>query len=119
MSGKLKLIYQVYNFFNKRYLKHNLPLYKKYGLNKKYYSSISSEDFKEIGEELNIYDIKDSSLFLKEDENFLALDKKNQDAILHWSDKGYAILEGFFSEEEVEAINKEIVKLEEEGKNKA
>lgn len=115
MLGKFKIGYQIYNFFNKKYLKHNIPIYKKYGLNKKYFSSISSIDFKGIDEELNLYDVKDSKKILKEDPNFLALEENIQKAILNWSDKGYAILEGFFSEQEVDGINNEIEKLEKEG----
>ena len=44
----LKFPYLVYNFFNRKKLKHNIPLYRKLGLNKKYYSSISSKDFAKI-----------------------------------------------------------------------
>ena len=40
-----KLSYMLYNLFKKSKLKHNIPLYKKYGINKSYFSSISSKDF--------------------------------------------------------------------------
>ncbi len=104
----LKKTYELYNFFQKKYLKHNTPLYKKYGLNKKYYSSISTKDFEGIKGELNEYDIKNSSELLKNDSIFLNLDKKIQDAIINWSDNGYAIIRNFFSEDQVNLINAEI-----------
>lgn len=118
MLEKLKIRYQAYNFFNKKYLKHNISLYNKYGLNKKYYSSISSQDFKNLEEESNVYDIENSNPLLKDDPTFLALNKNRQEEILNWSDRGYSILKGFFSEKEVDAINLEIETLEKKGKIK-
>lgn len=43
-----KLSYAFFNIFNKKKLKHNIPLYKKYKINKSYFSPISSKDFKSI-----------------------------------------------------------------------
>jgi len=46
MIRRLKLSFALYNFFNKRKLMHNVPLYKKLGLKKKYWSPVSSADFR-------------------------------------------------------------------------
>ena len=42
---RLKLSYSAYNVFQRRGLVHNLPLYQRLGLNKQYFSPISSRDF--------------------------------------------------------------------------
>lgn len=114
MFGKLKrykLSYELYNFFQKSYLQHNVSLYKKYGLKKKYYSSIANKDFNDLEEDKNIYDVKNSKDFLKEDIRFEKLEEHIQDGIINWSDNGYAIIKGFLSEKEVDDINSEIETL--------
>ena len=113
---KYKALFQTYNFFKKDQLKHNLPLYKQYGLNKKYFSSISSEDFRGMESPLNKYDEVDSAVELPEEVDFQSLSGKEQAALLPWSQNGYAVLESFFSEEEIDACNKEIEDLLASGK---
>ncbi|MEM8526289.1 MAG: hypothetical protein AAGG68_16730 [Bacteroidota bacterium] len=90
---RLKLSYQLYNFFKQKELAHNLPLYQKYGLKKKYFSSISSKDFKHLEGEVNIHDIKDSAEELPKNEAFQKLDTTTQKALKTWSKNGYVILE--------------------------
>lgn len=108
---KHKITYQIFNFFKRNKLKHYIPIYKKYGINKKYYSSISSEDFKGIESPKNIYDLHDSSLKMAEDEKFNSLDKNTQVALKSWSKDGYVILKKFFTESEINSCNEEINKL--------
>ena len=108
---KYKLPYQVYNFFKKSQLIHNIPYYKKYGLNKNYYSSISSEDFKNIESTLNYYDAHDSRIEMPNDPNFKALEENIKAQLLPWSQNGYVILNKFFSEAEIDSFNKEIEDL--------
>ncbi len=115
---KYKLTYQVFNFFKKNQLKHNLPLYKKYGLAKKYFSAISSEDFKGIESPLNKYDRKDSRTEMPKDILFQSLEEKTQKSLLNWSEDGYVILENFFTEKEVEAFNQEVESLLDSGEVK-
>jgi ectoine hydroxylase-related dioxygenase (phytanoyl-CoA dioxygenase family) len=86
-------------------------LFKKYGLKKKYYSSISSEDFEGITSPLNIYDALDSETELLKNDEFNTLDNQSKVALKSWSKDGYAILENFFSPEEVESCNTEINNL--------
>ena len=45
---KSKFLYELYNFFQYPKLKRNMSLYKELGLKKKYYSSISDRDFKDL-----------------------------------------------------------------------
>lgn len=42
---RIKLFYEIYNLFNYGRLKYQIPLYKKYGLQKSYFKSLSSVDF--------------------------------------------------------------------------
>lgn len=105
---KYKLFYMLYNFFKKEELKHNIPLYRKYGLKKKYYSPVSSEDFVGMDSKLNTYDRLNSREVLPQKEDFRHLDEKLQKELVPWSDKGYVILEKFFSDKEIDAVNNEI-----------
>jgi len=106
-----KLLYKIFNVFNKTQLQHNLPHYKRFGLKKKYYSSVSSEDFKHIESPLNKYDAKDTSDAMPKDPTFNALDEKRQAELLSWSKNGYVILKDFFSAQEIDGFNKEIEDL--------
>lgn len=102
---------QLYNFFRKKDLLYNLPLYKKYGIRKSYYASISSEDFKHLDNPKPFLDTHDSAQELPKMEAFQALEQNIQSALLPWSEKGYAVLEGFFNTEEVGRFNAEVQRL--------
>lgn len=115
---KSKLSYEIYNFFNKSRLKHNIPLFKKYGIKKKYYASISSVDFKGIESEINIHDTLDSRTELPKNKDFQKLEKKIQESLLQWSEKGFVVLENYYSNEEVDAFNNEVEILLKENKAK-
>ena len=106
-----KLPYIVYNFFNKKKLEHNIPLYKKYGLNKKYYSSISSKDFVQLPQKERIVDsgLIEQSTFFKE------LSDENKASALGFADNGFLVLRNFLKEEKADEINKEIDQLLEAG----
>lgn len=102
-----KLTYMVYNFFHKSLLQHNEVVYKKLGLKKKYYSSISSKDFAQFpgGQEehysLNVDDIKKTALFQ-------SVDAKDQASILAFEENGYAVLSGYVAPEICDDINQQI-----------
>lgn len=115
---KYKLSYALVNFFNKKSLIHNLPHYKRFGLKKKYYSPISSEDFKGIESPKNYLDASNSKVELPEKKGFQELPENIQKGIINWSDQGYAIIENLFSSEEIDAINLEIENLIENRKVK-
>ncbi|MEI6866653.1 phytanoyl-CoA dioxygenase family protein [Flavicella sp.] len=90
---------------------HNVSLYKKFGLSKKYYSSVSASDFEGLEEEVNIYDKKNSKQELFKSDRFLELDEKIQKELLLWSDNGYVVLKNYFSSEEVDRFNGKIDEL--------
>ncbi len=106
-----KFSYSFFNFFKKKELEHNLEFYKKYGIDKKYYSSVSSEDFKHLEGEKNILDDKDAREVLPTIDTFNSLPEDVQQSLLGWSQNGYAILDGFFSEEEVDGFNAEVDRM--------
>lgn len=108
---KYKLSYKVSNFFNRKKLLHNTELYKKYSIEKKYYSSISSQDFNGINSQVPIMDREDSAQLLPKQKKFAQLDKKTQESLLKWSQNGFVVLESFFQKEEIDLINKEVENL--------
>ena len=111
-----KLTYEIYNFFKRKALKHNIPLYRKYGIKKKYFSSVSSEDFKHLESPLNLFDSLDSRAELPKSEVYKDLEFKDKEALLSWSDHGYVILKEFFDSDEVDQINNTVDMLLEQGK---
>ncbi|CAA7386028.1 hypothetical protein CHRY9393_00318 [Chryseobacterium fistulae] len=106
-----KLPYVLYNFFNKRKLRHNISLYKKYGIKKSYFSSISSKDFSHlpsVERKIDHEKLIATSFYRKlSEENKLSVD--NYDA------NGYLILKNYLSSDVVDQINSEIEKLMENG----
>ena len=112
---RLKLAYSVYNFFHKKELSHNEALLKKLGLNKRYYSPLSSRDFAGIRppEVPKQYSIPLSSTMLYQSAN--AEDKTSLDG---FDENGYCILKNYLSGEVVDGINHEIKTLLESKKIK-
>lgn len=106
-----KLSYMLYNLFKKSKLKHNIPLYKKYGINKSYFSSISSKDFAHLPATERTVDY----LKLTETPFFKKLSDENKESALQYDDNGYMILRNFLKPETADQINMEIDKLMEEG----
>ena len=107
MVRRLKLLYALYNFFHKDRLIHNVPIYKKLGLNKRYYSPVSSKDFKNVEaviEKESYPEINNTSVFRNADED-------SKKSIINFDQDGFAILKQYLSPEQVEAINNEINNL--------
>ncbi|MGK0388154.1 MAG: ectoine hydroxylase [Maribacter sp.] len=115
---RFKPTYAIYNFFNKKKLVHIDEQYKKLGLEKTYFEAVSSVDFKEAKGDQPWLDIKDSNLVLPQHPTFQSLDKKTQNNIINWSNQGYAVLDGFYSEKEVLSINNEIKKIKQKNQAK-
>jgi phytanoyl-CoA hydroxylase len=105
---RFKLSYSIYNFFHKKELYHNQLLFKKYGLKKKYFSSLSSKDFvaiKELPDTENHVHSPSNSLLYR------SLTDENKRSIDAFEDNGYCVLRNFLSGEKIDAINAEIEKL--------
>ncbi|MCE3074333.1 phytanoyl-CoA dioxygenase family protein [Chryseobacterium gwangjuense] len=106
-----KLPYVVYNFFNKSKLKHNIPLYKKYGINKNYFSSISSKDFAHLPADERKIDTER----LAETSFYKKLSEENKDSVRSFEKEGYLILKNYLSPETADKINTEIDTLMADG----
>jgi len=107
---RLKLSYALYNVFQRRRLAHNLPLYRRLGLQKSYFSPISSSDFAHLP-------APDSSAGpplaqrLAASPAFQQLPSENQARLLGFEQAGYAVLSGFLAPEAVDALNAELAQL--------
>lgn len=114
---RLRLLYVLYNIFHKKKLAHNLPVYRKLGLKKSYYSSISSKDFKGIGLKKEEPE-QEITARLQELQAFKSLPEEDRSSLLNFHNEGYSILRNFFTEQQVEKANSEIERLLREGKVK-
>ena len=108
---RLKLSYAAYNVFQHRKLVHNLPLYEKLGLNKQYYSPISSRDFAHLPADAGLPPVPPLAERLAASPAFRALPAASQASLLAFEENGFAVLPGFFAAEDVEGINQELAGL--------
>jgi len=112
---RLKITYALYNIFHRKELIHNIPLFKKYGLKKKYFSSLSSKDFENLEwkdfPSIRMIPITETALFKKADDD-------SRKSILSFDENGYSIIRNYLSLSMVDVINQEIDKLLNEGKVK-
>ena len=109
MIRRLKLLYTLYNFFHKDQLVHNIPIYKKLGLNKRYYSPVSSKDFKNVP--ASIRSNKEDALDLKSTSLFKSANQDSKQSISDFEKNGFSILKQYLSVDQVASINTEIDNL--------
>jgi len=110
---RLRLTYAVYNFFHRKQLIHNLPLYRKYGIRKSYFSSVSSSDFAHLNTDAS--ENGKGTTPLQQLPEFQHLSLPDQQSFLNFHQEGYAILRGFFLPERVEAANEALQTLLDKG----
>jgi ectoine hydroxylase-related dioxygenase (phytanoyl-CoA dioxygenase family) len=114
---RTKLVYSIYNFFHKSELAHNVPLFKKLGLKKKYYSSLSSKDFtglpKDLSESITTDKQKLAACAL-----FSNISDRARESLLSFDDQGFAIIDHYLSIQQADAVNAEIGRLLEQRKLK-
>lgn len=108
----LKINYLIYNLSQYSKLKANKSLYKKYGLKKSVFRSISNADFKNLPDELPWLDKKNvSNEDIRLNPAFKSFSSDWQDQMLKWRENGYIILKQFITEDKVNNINQEIKTL--------
>jgi phytanoyl-CoA hydroxylase len=112
---RLKLSYSVYNFFHKKELSHNEVLLKKLGLNKRYYSPLSSKDF--AGLQPTDMAVQNSPP-VGSAKFYQAAGAEDKKSIDGFDENGYCILKNYLSGEMVDRINTEIKTLLEQKKIK-
>ena len=108
---RLKLSYAAYNVFQRHRLAHNLPIYTRLGLNKRYFSPISSRDFAHLPATAGLPRVLPLAERLAATPAFRALPAASQASLRAFEDKGFAILPGFFSPEAVDGINRDLAHL--------
>jgi len=109
MLKRLKFLYALYNFLHKTQLVHNVPIYKKLGLKKRYYSPVSSKDFKNV--QAGIQNSDEGVVALKDTDLFKGAVEDSKQSILNFEKDGFTILKQYLSPEEVSTINNEIDNL--------
>jgi len=108
---RLKLSYAAYNVFQRHRLAHNLPIYQRLGLNKSYFSPISSRDFTGLPTNAGLPAVPALAGRLANSPAFAALPAGSQASLRAFEDNGFAILPGFFNAETVDSINQELHQL--------
>ncbi|MDQ1096046.1 MULTISPECIES: phytanoyl-CoA dioxygenase family protein [Chryseobacterium] len=106
-----KLTYVIYNFFNKKKLKHNIPLYRKFGIRKSYFSSISSKNFLHLPlseRKINFEKLIGTDLYSN-------LSEENKASVQEYDKNGFIVLRNYIDTNTADEINTEIEKLMNEG----
>jgi len=99
-----KASYAAYNIFQYEKLKHNIPHYQRLGLNKSYYSPVSSLDFKDLP---NL-----------EFPKIAAIPEDLRDMKKAFDENGFLTLNQVLSHAQVDIINAEVDKIVASGKKK-
>ncbi|MCG8332040.1 MAG: phytanoyl-CoA dioxygenase family protein [Chitinophagales bacterium] len=106
-----KWVYVLNNLLNSKQLQHNRPLYKKYGVRKSIFSSISHNDLPATENGIPWLDQANAKEKLKAHPDYTTFSSEIQEQLLHFIDEGYMILKGFFSDEQVATLNEEVDQL--------
>ena len=101
---RFRITYSLYNFFHKKDLVHNESVYKKIGVDKRYFSSVSSKDFAGLPGSVHD-DIRIDIEKLKQCVLYKELSEANQQSLHRYDEQGFAILEKYVSDAIVEQIN--------------
>jgi ectoine hydroxylase len=107
---KYKFLHWIYNMVHYKSLAHNKAAYKKYALRQPVIASISSKDFPDK-ESRAWLDTGHSRDLTPGKDGFKNFPPEIQQSLLAWSDKGYMILDHFFSDQDVNIILREIDRL--------
>lgn len=114
---RVKLVHWLYNLWHLKSLKHNREAYRKYGIHKPLFASISSKDFPDKTSKAWL-DIEDSAIAAPAEKAFLSFPENIQQKIKNWSANGYIIIEGLLKDQDIDAVNAEIDRLMQSGKLK-
>ncbi len=100
----LRLTYVLNNVIQRRRLHQNIRMYKKYGIAKKYFSSVAAKDF----EHLSIPDITANKNSLENNLHFKNLDHNSKTSLIDFSKNGFSVLPNFFPLEQINQVNEDV-----------
>ncbi len=104
----VRISYWIFNLFNISKLKANADYYKKHGIRKPIWQSLSHSDIRSSSDEIPWMDRPGiSTEEIKRHKGFSSFSPVTQEQLLQWPDKGYLIIPGLMTEY-VDAINSEI-----------
>ncbi|MBC7451087.1 MAG: phytanoyl-CoA dioxygenase family protein [Cytophagales bacterium] len=112
----LKITSVVYNMIHYRQLLHNKAGYKRFGIKKPLFWTISSKDFKHTPFDVPWLDKADAIEQLHTNKELKKFPEETQQQLLQWPENGYLILKNCFSLKEVDSINEEMEHLLKEQK---
>lgn len=98
----------MYNLFHHAALQHNIPLFKKYGLKKRYFSPLSSKDFRHL---ISPDTAAHAENAIAESDLFVTADKATRSSMLNYHENGFMILKNYLSAAQAAAVNEEIDRL--------
>jgi ectoine hydroxylase len=105
-----KPVHWVNNLLHYRQLMHNKEAYKKYGVKKSIYNSVSSKDFPDKTSSAWL-DINDSSLEVEQKPGFFSFSADVQQQLKNWSSNGYLHIKNYFTAAQVDAVNEAVQQL--------
>lgn len=108
---KVKANYVLFNLISSKKLRHARRMYRKYGIHRSVLLPISSKDLPTNTTDQPWLDAPDGAVKLAGDPRLQRFDTATREALLRWPEKGYVILRGLFTPEEVAAINAEVDRL--------
>lgn len=107
----LRPLYWINNLLHYKVLRTNKSKYQQFGINKKTWQNISHIDILKPAAERPWLDANPSISDIQQKSGFLDFSAAIQQKIVDWPQNGYLILEKYFSDEEVDAVNKDIETL--------
>ncbi len=112
---RLRPVQWCYNLWHYKQLKHNAAAYRRYGVHKPLFASISGKDFPDKTSHAWL-DKTHSATAAPQHPDFTSFSPAVQQQITRWSDKGYMIVDQLLDETTVDAINTEVAQLQASGK---
>lgn len=108
---KLKASYVLANLFNLKRLRHARRMYLKYGIQRSVLMPINSGMLPKDPGQHPWLDTPEGVARLPQHPGLQRFGPEVRKAILEWPDKGYIVLRGLFSKDEVDAMNAEVDRL--------
>jgi hypothetical protein len=105
-----KLVHWINNLIHYRELKHNKSAYKKYGVKKTLFNSISSKDFPDKISSAWL-DVNDSNTAVEQKPGFSNFNADTQLQLKNWSRSGFIHLKNYFTDTQADGVNTAVDEL--------